>query len=163
MVLPNRQPPHQLPAVARPGPVLGCLAALAGVAEAAGGDGAGNHALALGKARHGRSQLLDDAYGLMADGQAAGHRIFALEDVHVGAADGRGGDAEQRIEEADVRNRLVVEDDAPRLDENGGFHPAHIASLRRALQPARRVANLAPDTLTEGKRPLGHLRVNGRR
>ena len=48
----------------------------------------------------------------------SGDRIFALEDVDVGAADRRGGDADQRIERADVRDRLLVEHDAAGLDED---------------------------------------------
>ena len=42
---------------------------------------------------HGAAQFLDHTHGLMAHGQALGHRVFTLEDVHVGAADGGGGDA----------------------------------------------------------------------
>jgi hypothetical protein len=50
--------------------------------------------------------------------------------MHVGAADRGGRDAHQRIERADLGDWLVIEHDAARLDENGGFHLFHgVATL----------------------------------
>ena len=53
------------------------------------------------------------------------HRIFALQDMDVGAADRRRGDPHQRVERADVGDRLVVQHDPPRLDEDRRFHLGH--------------------------------------
>ena len=63
--------------------------------------------------------------GLVADREAPGDRVLAPQDVHVGAAEGGGGHAHQRVERTDVRDRLLVEHDASRLDEDGGFHHGH--------------------------------------
>ena len=89
-------------------------AAQAGVAVAARRDGAGDHALALAVALHGRAELLDHADRLVADGQALGDRVLALEDVDVGAADRGGRDPHQRVERTDLGDRLLVEHDAAR-------------------------------------------------
>ena len=69
---------------------------------AAGADRTGDHPLALGIALHGRTELLDHAHRFMSDGQTARDRVLALQDMDVGAADGRGRDADQRIERADI-------------------------------------------------------------
>ena len=42
-------------------------------------------------------ELLDDADRLVAEDQPGLHRVLALDDVHVGAADGRGRDADDRL------------------------------------------------------------------
>jgi hypothetical protein len=90
---------------------------------------AGDHALAFFEAGYARTQLLDDADRLVPNRQRLGYRIFALENVNVGAADGRGGDSDQCILRADIGDRFVIEDDPPLLNENGGFHHfAHISS-----------------------------------
>ena len=49
-------------------------------------------------------------------------RIFALQNVNVGSADGCGGNSDQCILRTDIRDRFVIEDDPPLLNENGGFH-----------------------------------------
>jgi hypothetical protein len=54
--------------------------------------------------------------------QPLGYRILALENVNVGSADGRGGDSDQGVLRADIGDRFVFENDAPFLNENGGFH-----------------------------------------
>jgi hypothetical protein len=77
--------------------------------------------LALTVALHARAELLDYANRLVAYGQSPCHWVLALEDVHVGAADGRRGHAQQRILWADIGNRLVLEDNSPRLYEDGGL------------------------------------------
>ena len=124
---------QRLPAVLGAGPVLGMAAAQAGLAVPARRDRTGDDPLALAVALHGRAELLDHADRLVADGQPSGHRILALEDVDVGAADRGGGDADERIERTDIRDRLLVEDDAAGLDEDGDFHLGH-----RHLPKARR-------------------------
>jgi hypothetical protein len=42
-----------------------------------------------------------------------GYGIFALENVNVGSADGGGGNSDQCILRADIRDRFVIEDDPP--------------------------------------------------
>jgi hypothetical protein len=109
-----------------PGTILGVAAAERGVAVPGGGDGAGDHALALAVTLHGRADLLDHAHRLVADREALRDRVLALEDVHVGAADRGGRDPHQRVQRADVGDQLLVECDAARLDEDGGSHPGHL-------------------------------------
>jgi hypothetical protein len=110
----------------------------AGETLAAGGDGADDDALPDLISRHARSQLLDHADRLVADDAAALDRVLALEDVDIGAADGRGGDPDQRVARPDLGHRLVVEDDATRLDEHGRLHPAHDRSSIMPCQWTRR-------------------------
>jgi hypothetical protein len=52
--------------------------------------------------------------------------------VDVGAAQGGGGDPDQRVERTDLRDGLVVQDDPAGLDEDRGLHPG------RAGTPVRR-------------------------
>jgi DNA-binding GntR family transcriptional regulator len=54
--------------------------------------------------------------------------------VNVGAADRRGGDADQRVERADVGNRLLVEHDATGFDEDRSFHLRHGRAALAALE-----------------------------
>src|SRR6185437_698537 len=78
---------------------------------------------------------------LVTDGQALGDRILALENMDVGAADRRRGDADQRIERPDLGNRLLVEHDAVRFDEDRGFHllrhggHSNLEGMRRCRLP----------------------------
>jgi len=61
----------------------------------------------------------------VADGQAFGHRILAAQDMHVGAADRRGGDTHQCVQRANLRDRLVIQHDAILFDEYHRFHHGH--------------------------------------
>src|SRR5690606_15023980 len=144
---------HRLPAVAR----VARLRMKAGerrVALPARRDGAGDDALALAIAAHGRPELLDDADGLVTDDETALDRVLALEDVHVGAANRRRRDPQQRVRRPDVGDRLLVENASPRLDEYGRLHLArHVSSppvrsiaVSRAPLPAgiRTVRDLRP-------------------
>ena len=91
IVLPNRQPPAWLEAMRlrrRPANA----AAQTGVAVSARRDGAGDDPLPFAIADDLRAQLLDDADGLMADDQAFANRIFAAQDMDVGAANRRRAD-----------------------------------------------------------------------
>ncbi len=100
---------HRLVAVAAAGAaILGGNAVLAGVGGEAGTDGAGDHALAFLVALHVAAELLDDAHRFVSDGQACRHRVLTLEDMHVGAADGGRGDAQQRVVGADLGDGLVL-------------------------------------------------------
>ena len=83
--------------------------------------------------RHAGAELVDDADRLVADDAARRHGILALEDVDVGAADRRRGDADQGLTGPDVRHRLVVENDASGCGENCGFHDGPF--LRQPLLP----------------------------
>jgi hypothetical protein len=85
-------------------------------------DRTGDHALAFAIALHGRAELLNHAHRFVADGQAARHRVLAFQDVHIGAADRRRCDFDQRIERADVGHRFVVEHDASGFNKYGSFH-----------------------------------------
>jgi hypothetical protein len=96
---------------------------------AAGADGAGDDALALGVALDRRPQLLDHADRLVPYRQAARNGILALEDMDVGAADGRRRDADQGIHRTDVRDRFLLEHDPSGLDEDGGFHLRHVSPV----------------------------------
>ena len=111
------------------GAVLRAATAEARIAVAAGGDRAGDDALAFVISLDGGAELFDDAHRLMADGQAFGDGIFALEDVDVSAADRGRGDAHQGIARSDIGNWFLVEHDSTRLDEDGGFHAWHLDLL----------------------------------
>src|SRR6185503_169529 len=116
---------HLAKAMTRTGAILGMLAAQAGIAVPAGRDGTGDDALAFGVAGHGRPQLLYDADRLVADRQALLHGILAAQDVDVGATDRGRGNPHQGVERADIGDRLGLEDDTSRLDENSRFHCGH--------------------------------------
>ena len=71
------------------------------------------------------TERVDHPDRLVAEDETRLHRVFALDDVHVGAANGRGGDANHRL--AGSRDRFL-----PFLDldnagpaEHGGFHQFH--------------------------------------
>ncbi|MNG09196.1 hypothetical protein D3C84_926050 [compost metagenome] len=57
--------------------------------------------------------------------QALGDWVFAAQDMHVGAADRGGGDANQGIERPDFGDGFVVEHNPVFLDEYCGFHGGH--------------------------------------
>ena len=115
---------HQVAAVLRG------RAVLRGVGVEVGADGAGNDALAFRVALHGAAELFNHADRLVANRQPLGYRVLALEDVHVGAANRRRGDADQRVVGANIGYRLVGQLDAARLDKNGGFHHGgHVSFL----------------------------------
>lgn len=113
---------HGLVAVGVVAAVLGAAAVLAGIGGEARADGAGNYPLALPVALDVGAELLDHPHRLMAHDQPLLHRVLALEDMHVGATDGGGGDPDQGVVGADVGDRAVVDLDAAGLDEDGGFH-----------------------------------------
>src|SRR3546814_4633486 len=50
------------------------------------------------------------------------YRIFAFDDMHVRPADRGCGDADKSIKRADVGDWLLIQCNAARLDEYGGFH-----------------------------------------
>jgi hypothetical protein len=85
---------------------LGVMAGQAGAALTAGGNGPDDDALPDVVAGHSRPEFRDDTHGLMSDGESGCHRVLAFEDVHVGAADGRGGYAHERIARPYPGNRL---------------------------------------------------------
>jgi hypothetical protein len=91
----------------------------------AGRDSTGDDPLSLPIAAHGGTKLLDDADRLVPDREASGHRILAFEDMDVSAADCGGGDADQGIERPNIRDRLLIKDDASGLDKDRNFHLGH--------------------------------------
>ena len=109
---------HQVTAVLRR------CAILRGIGVEVGADRPGNHPLALAVALHRAAQLLDHADRLVAHRQALGHRVLALQNVHIGAADRGGGDAQQRVVGADSGDGLVGQFNAAGFDKDGGFHAA---------------------------------------
>src|SRR5690606_14908967 len=85
-------------------------------------DRASDDALALGIAGDRAAEFLDDPHRLVADRQARRDRILALEDVDVGAADGGGSDANERVVGTDIGDGFIGQLDAAGLDEYSGFH-----------------------------------------
>jgi len=61
----------------------------------------------------------------MTDRQSFLDGIFALQDMHVRAADRGRRYPKQRIERADIRYWLLIQDDPPWLDENCGLHSTY--------------------------------------
>src|SRR6185369_2233809 len=66
-------------------------------------DRSDEDAVALLVADHARADLLDDADRLVTDDEPWSNRIFAANDVQVGPADGRQGDAKDDLAEARAR------------------------------------------------------------
>src|SRR5690606_17329239 len=81
----------QVAAVLRGGAVL------CGVGVEVRADRAGDHALAFAVALYRAAEFFDHTDRLMADGEAGHDRIFAFQDVYVGAADRGRGDADQGV------------------------------------------------------------------
>jgi hypothetical protein len=102
--------------------ILGKETAERSVALAARRDDAGDDALAFNVAVDRRAELFDDADRLVADRQAVGDWVFALENVNVRPADRSRRTAEERVSLADGRDRLVRKDDPAGLDEVGCSH-----------------------------------------
>jgi hypothetical protein len=73
----------------------------------------------------------DDSDRLVADNAAGRYRIFTLQNVNVGSADGRGCDAKQRVGGTDSGNRSVLELDLSRFDEDNSFHRRPIPRTRQ--------------------------------
>jgi hypothetical protein len=91
-------------------------------------NGTGDDPLALLEAGDRRAEPFDDSNRFMADGQAGADRIFALQNVNVGAADRRGSDSHQGIERPHGRDGLLVQHDPSPLYKNRRFH--RLACLR---------------------------------
>ena len=63
----------------------------------------------------------------MADGEAAFRRVFAFQNMNIGAANRRCRKADERVERPHVRDRFVIENDPVGFDENGGLrHFGHL-------------------------------------
>src|SRR5262249_32816975 len=105
------------------------------VAMSAWGNGAGDDALPFRITRHGRTELLDHADGLMPNNQSLADRIFTFEDVNIGAADCRGGDFHEGVERPHVRDRPAFQRNSAWLNECSGFH-----AVRHAGTSASRTA-----------------------
>ncbi len=97
---------HCLPPGALLSAALRMKAAKRGVRRARGRNCPCDYALTLAITGNGRAKFLDDPYRFVAHRQSPFDGIFALEDMYVGTADGRGGYADQRIEWSDVGHRF---------------------------------------------------------
>ena len=107
------------------------LAAQAGIAVAARGDGTRNDPLPLLVAHHRRPELFDDAHGLMADREPLPDRILAPENMYIRAANRGRRYPHERIEGTDIRDRLGVEDDSVGLGKDRRLHLGHDQLLVR--------------------------------
>ena len=121
----------QLPATHGLPATLAGMPVKARMALPTGGDGAGNDALPDLVTGDGAAQLFDDADGFVTNDQARSHRILTLENMDIGTADRRGGNAEQGVCRPDVRNGALLEFDLTGFDEHGCAHGAHNSSLTR--------------------------------
>ena len=108
------------------------VAGQAGSALAARRDRADEHALADLVAGHAGAELVDDAHRLVADDQARPDRVFALEDVDVGAADRRRRDADDGFAGAGVAGAGRPRRGCRRAVEDGRAHRAGIQMRRSA-------------------------------
>lgn len=114
-----------LPSALGSGTVLRVKAAQAGCGRARRRDRAGNDTLTFAKATHFRAELFDDADRFVPDRKASGNRVFAFEDVNIGAADRGRGDADDSVERTGLGDRLLVEYYSAGPDEDRSFHLAH--------------------------------------
>jgi hypothetical protein len=126
-------PAERLPTMSGSGPTLSMKPQKWGTRVTRWGYRASNNALAFLIPSNGGSKLLNDADGVMTDSKAAPDRIFALQNVNIRPANGRGGYADKGVERANIRYRLALKDDTPRLNEYGSFHCRwHVATLSLA-------------------------------
>ena len=102
---------------------------LAGIGREVRTNRAGDDALTLLVALHIAAELLDYPHGFVTNGQAGGDGVLTLENVYIGAADGRGGDADQGVVGSDVGDGFVNKLDSTGFDERGGSHHGHDAFL----------------------------------
>jgi hypothetical protein len=101
-------------------------------------DGARDDALADLISGNGVTERGDDAYGLVTDDTAAWYRIFTLQDVNVGSADGRGCHPKQRVGGTDPWNRPLLKFDFSGLDEDRRFHCRPVFRPRHFSPGAKR-------------------------
>ena len=76
---------------------LRSVARQARAALAAGRDGTDDHAISRAIADHPGPELPRCAHRFVTDDEPVSHRVFALQDVHVGSADGRHACLEERL------------------------------------------------------------------
>jgi hypothetical protein len=88
-------------------------------------------------ALHGGAELLNDADRFMPNGQAASHRIFPLENMHVCPANCRRGDAYQSVQGTHVGDWLLIQDYSPRLHKDGCLHFFHGSVASRMIRRAK--------------------------
>lgn len=75
------------------GSVLCTIAALTSRAVTTGSNSTGDYALPFFESLNLRTKFFNDTNRFMADRQSSSHRVFAFENVHVGATDGGCGNA----------------------------------------------------------------------
>ncbi len=103
------------------------VAGQAGAALAARRDCADEHTLADLVAGDAGAELVDDADRLVADDQSRSDRVLALEDVDVGAADRRRGDADDGLAGAGMWLGDGLDTDVARTVEDGRAHGVRAA------------------------------------
>ncbi|MNM58081.1 hypothetical protein D3C81_693030 [compost metagenome] len=92
---------------------------------AAGSDRTGDDPLTFSEALNLAAELFNDADRLVTDGQAFGDRVLAAQDVHVGAADCRGGYAHQRVGRPHFGDGFFIQNNAVLFNEDCRFHAGH--------------------------------------
>ena len=108
------------------------VARQAGATLAARRDRADEDALADLVAGDAGAELFDDADRLVADDQARSDRVLALQDVDVGAADRRRGDADDGLADAGAGLRDRLDTDVARSVEDGRAHRVGVEDRRAA-------------------------------
>ena len=85
------------------------------------------------------AELVDDADGLVSEDQPLAHRVLPLDDVHVGAADGRRGNPDDGFTGLGSRFRDLFNAQVVDAAEHNSLHHFH-NDLRRRLRPPQATA-----------------------
>lgn len=101
---------------------LGGVAAEAGFALAAGGDGADENPLAGFVVIDAIPEFVNHANGFMADGEARADRIFPFHDMNIRSTNGSERDLHDGFADTGTRYRLVFNGEATGGTENGSLH-----------------------------------------
>jgi hypothetical protein len=109
------------------------MAIEASLALATRSDCSSDNALSHLVTRHGHAESRDRSDWLVTHDQARRDRIFSLEDVYVGAANGGRRDAEQCVSRADLRYWPLLKLDPSRRDEDRRSHGRRRARGASAL------------------------------
>ena len=97
-------------------------------ALAARRDGSDDDAVARREPDDARAEGLDPPDRLVTDDEPGPDRVLALEDVHVGAADRRQRDADERLARSGLGTRDLAQLDLALLDEHCRSHRGHDVS-----------------------------------
>lgn len=103
---------------------LGSVAGQARLALAAGRDCPQQHTLPHLVTRHPWTKLMNHPYGFMADRQAGLDRVFALDDVDIGAANGGEANLDNGLTVTGLGNRLLLQAEHSGCPKDIRFHHA---------------------------------------